>query len=162
MWVKTKKYNLVLMDIQMPEIDSYSAARFIRNELKLDIPIVAMTAHALAGERERCLGYGMYDYISKPIHEEQLYRLIGQFTKLNRLTISNKEYVVNTTYKYIRIKYMQEVSMGNMEYEKTDTEQFIEAIPDELLAMEKALQLDDRNALKTLAHEDIYFSDGID
>ena len=53
------------MDIQMPQMDGYTATMKIRNELNSDIPIIAMTAHAMAGEREKCLSYGMNEYISK-------------------------------------------------------------------------------------------------
>jgi CheY-like chemotaxis protein len=77
-----KKYDLILMDIQMPEMDGYTATRVIRDKLKLNTPIIAMTAHALAGERGKCLSHGMNEYISKPIREEQLHNLIAQFTEI--------------------------------------------------------------------------------
>ncbi|HEY9257345.1 ATP-binding protein, partial [Chitinophaga sp.] len=69
-------YDLVLMDIQMPEMDGYTAVQAIRNELHSTIPVIAMTAHAMAGEREKCLLMGMNEYISKPIMEEDLYKMI--------------------------------------------------------------------------------------
>jgi CheY-like chemotaxis protein len=83
---EAERFDLVLMDVQMPEIDGLEATRRIRaREAVLDrgagatrrIPIIAMTAHALKGDRERCLEAGMDDYISKPIDREQLMRAIG-------------------------------------------------------------------------------------
>ncbi|MBC7915262.1 MAG: response regulator [Pyrinomonadaceae bacterium] len=78
---RIKKYDLVLMDIQMPIMDGYTAAKQMRDELNLDLPIIAMTAHIMAGEREKCIGFGMTDYISKPFKVENLYALIQQYTQ---------------------------------------------------------------------------------
>ncbi len=149
------KYSLVLMDIQMPEMDGYTATQLIRHQLKNDLPIIAMTAHALAGEREKCLTYGMNEYISKPIREQQLHELITRLTKVNSLmmlpeTTAKKEGIGN--YIFIDLAYMKEISGGNMEYEKTVTEQFIEAIPEELAAMEKAWQSSGISQLQQLSH----------
>ena len=74
------RYDLVLMDLQMPEMDGYQAAARIRAEPRLaDLPIVAMTAHAMAEERDRCLAAGMRAHITKPIDPELLYRTLMQF-----------------------------------------------------------------------------------
>ncbi|MCB9316835.1 MAG: response regulator [Lewinellaceae bacterium] len=71
-------FDLILMDIQMPEMDGYAATKFIREQLNLSVPIIAMTAHVLAGEREKCLRIGMNGYVSKPIREQELLDLLGQ------------------------------------------------------------------------------------
>jgi signal transduction histidine kinase/DNA-binding response OmpR family regulator len=73
-------YDLVLMDLQMPEMDGYQATARIRAERRLaELPIVAMTAHAMAEERDRCLAAGMQAHITKPIDPELLYRTLMQF-----------------------------------------------------------------------------------
>ncbi len=150
--LQQKKYDVILMDIQMPEMDGYSATQIIRKELKLTTPIIAMTAHALAGEREKCLGYGMDEYISKPVREQELRglinRLAGSGTN-NRATTQNEN---TDDYKYINLAYMQEISGGDKEYEQTVTAQFLEIVPADLEKMQKAWKEKDLADLRRLAH----------
>jgi CheY-like chemotaxis protein len=81
--LKRNTYGLVLMDCQMPEMDGFEATAKIRAAEKLTlcppIPIVAMTANAMEGDRERCLAAGMDDYISKPVNTSELSRVLHQF-----------------------------------------------------------------------------------
>lgn len=76
------KYDLVLMDCQMPIVDGYEATKQIREGAagsQSDIPVIAMTANAMAGDREKCLAFGMNDYISKPIDPDKLAGTIQQW-----------------------------------------------------------------------------------
>ncbi|KXS44174.1 MAG: multi-sensor hybrid histidine kinase [Methanolobus sp. T82-4] len=77
-------YDLVFMDVQMPDMDGFEATRIIRNPNsavhKHDIPVIAMTAHAMDGDRERCIEAGMDDYISKPIEIEPLTGLLNRYS----------------------------------------------------------------------------------
>lgn len=72
--VEKRDYALVLMDIQMPIMDGLTAAREIR--AKSDLPVIALTAQALKGDRELCLSAGMCDYISKPIVQDHFYQTL--------------------------------------------------------------------------------------
>jgi CheY-like chemotaxis protein/HPt (histidine-containing phosphotransfer) domain-containing protein len=77
--LEREKFDLILMDVQMPEMDGFEATAVIRERERTAggrIPIVAMTAHAMKGDRERCLEAGMDAYVSKPIEIEELFRAI--------------------------------------------------------------------------------------
>jgi PAS domain S-box-containing protein len=80
--VKREPFDLVLMDIQMPEMDGLTAARTIRSDPAfLDLPIVAMTAHAMSGDREMSLSAGMNDHVNKPINLQELYQALLKWVK---------------------------------------------------------------------------------
>ncbi|MBI1836808.1 MAG: response regulator [Flavobacteriia bacterium] len=77
------EYDIVLMDMQMPVMDGYDATVFIRNNLavpKSNIPIIALTAHALEGEKNKCLSLGMNDFVTKPFNQKDLYDKIKKIT----------------------------------------------------------------------------------
>ncbi|GAB3971583.1 hypothetical protein GCM10028806_21970 [Spirosoma terrae] len=74
--LQEENFDLILMDIQMPIMDGYQTTYHIRHTLRSNIPIIAMTAHALASEREQCLQAGMNDFLPKPFQMEDLQRMI--------------------------------------------------------------------------------------
>jgi signal transduction histidine kinase/DNA-binding response OmpR family regulator/HPt (histidine-containing phosphotransfer) domain-containing protein len=75
-------FDIVLMDLQMPEMDGYAASRLIRSNPRFQkLPIIALTAHAVAEERQRCLEAGMNDHVSKPIDPDALFAAIARWTK---------------------------------------------------------------------------------
>lgn len=132
-------YQLVLMDIQMPGMDGYATTRAIRQELGLAVPIIAMTAHAFGGEREKCLSQGMNGYISKPIKVEALYALI-------------QEVAAPPPYHHIRLDYMQGISRGNTQYEEKVSGQFIDGITKDLAGLSEAAARGDRARIQKIAH----------
>ena len=80
--LKEINFDAVLMDIQMPGMDGIEATGIIRNDLNLkQLPIIAMTANAMTGDREKCISAGMNDYISKPIESRQLYSILSRWIK---------------------------------------------------------------------------------
>jgi PAS domain S-box-containing protein len=79
------QYDLVFMDVQMPEMDGLEATRKIRSEGFEQIPIIAMTAHAMKGDREMCLAAGMNDYIAKPIKKEIVFELVDNWVMKRKI-----------------------------------------------------------------------------
>jgi signal transduction histidine kinase/CheY-like chemotaxis protein len=81
--LEKESFDLVFMDVQMPEMDGYAATAAIRGKEKISgthLPIIAMTAHAMVGDKERCLEAGMDDYVSKPIRSEALSDLLKHYS----------------------------------------------------------------------------------
>ena len=79
-----KDYDLILMDIQMPEMDGYEAARVILgHESRIHPPIIAMTANAMSGDREKCLEAGMKDHVAKPIEPEVLFDTLAKWISID-------------------------------------------------------------------------------
>jgi CheY-like chemotaxis protein len=79
--VQKKEYRLVLMDVQMPDVDGFEATKMIR-KLPGDVskvPIVAMTAHVMSGDRDKCIQAGMNDYLSKPLNVEEVITMVKKY-----------------------------------------------------------------------------------
>jgi len=75
-----RSYDIVLMDVQMPEMDGLEATRIIRNVLgRVDLPIIAMTAHAMASEKQKCIEAGMNDHVSKPVDPDRLFAVLDKW-----------------------------------------------------------------------------------
>jgi CheY-like chemotaxis protein len=75
-------YDIILMDLQMPEMNGFEATAYIRNEMNSQIPIIALTADVTTVDVEKCKAVGMNDYISKPIDEKLLYSKISKYLKI--------------------------------------------------------------------------------
>lgn len=88
-WVGANQFDAIMMDLQMPEMDGYEATSVIRQGLgNLHVPIIAMTAHALASERQKCLDVGMNDHLSKPIDPVQLLKTLAKWVRVETRPLS--------------------------------------------------------------------------
>jgi two-component system, sensor histidine kinase len=83
-------YDLILMDCQMPAMDGFEASRQIRSLPSKQPVIIAVTANALVGERERCLRAGMDDYLSKPFQAEQLVAVVKKWTSSDSASAASR------------------------------------------------------------------------
>jgi PAS domain S-box-containing protein len=147
-WLQRDQFDLVLLDIQMPLMDGYATSQAIRKELKSDIPIIAMTAHALAGEREKCLSNGMNDYISKPIHEKELYTLLKRYLSDNKNDIES----LKNDLHYIDLNFLEDMVMGSGDFLKTIIKQFLKQFPGEMEALKNAVDEKNGSQVATLSH----------
>ncbi|HEY0059278.1 MAG TPA: ATP-binding protein [Flavisolibacter sp.] len=144
--LRRQEFSLVLMDIQMPEMDGYTATSVIRNEMKEDIPVIAMTAHAMAGEKEKCLQLGMNDYISKPIKETILYNMIASHAR----SISGEKEREQAA--LISLDYLHQLSGNDADFEREILKQFLVQMPEELDQLQEAIRASDFTQAKRVAH----------
>lgn len=163
--VSRQHFDLILMDLQMPEMDGYTATKKIREDLQSNIPIIAMTAHAMSGEREKCLQAGMNEYISKPIRESELYHMIQVFTGKSgaRELYHHNGYhnnSANTTNgipteqdtPLVQLEYLQQLSMGDKDFEQNMLKQFVTQLPEDLSLLRKAIDDGVVTDIRSTAH----------
>jgi PAS domain S-box-containing protein len=156
--LQKEKYDIVLMDLQMPEMDGYQAVLSIRNELNLQVPIIAMTAHSLVGEKEKCLEIGMNDYIGKPFSQEELYaKLCANLPQQQRdyetVVKENEKEVQARNPHQINLESLKEFSGGSKEFEKELIELFMEQVPIEIAELEKAFTEENTFQIKSISHK---------
>jgi CheY-like chemotaxis protein len=83
--VQRERYDVILMDLQMPDMDGLEATAAIRRLSGAQPPIIALTAHTMVGDRERCLSAGMQSYLSKPINLRELIETVEETARTSRL-----------------------------------------------------------------------------
>jgi len=143
--LKTKKYDLILMDLQMPGMNGIQATIKIRQELLNDTPIIAMTASAMNSEREKCLEAGMNDYISKPFEPVELNRKIHSFVSKNSTGKKGAPRVID-------MAYVNQLTNDDLQFTKDIFEIYLDRTPDSLKEIETHLA--DNNHI--LLHAEIH------
>jgi CheY-like chemotaxis protein len=91
--VSAAHFDLILMDVQMPEMDGLEATRMIRLCLATQPVIIAMTANAMQGDKEACMASGMDDYLCKPVELRELMRILERWAGLSMTAIKNSNYI---------------------------------------------------------------------
>ena len=99
--LQTKSYDIILMDLQMPEMNGFEATEYIRNKMNSKIPIIALTADVTTVDLAKCKAVGMNDYIAKPVDERLLYSKIVGLVKKN---LNARIYIENENIENIKIK----------------------------------------------------------
>jgi len=143
--LKKKSYDAILMDIQMPIMDGISTTQVLRTDLKIDTPIIACSAHAMASERLKCKEAGMNEYISKPYTEENLISVLAKF-KSNSNT---KSKILQDDYAAVFKALEQKISRT---YADKIVGIFRERLPTEILLLEQAIEERDFKLMEERAH----------
>jgi two-component system sensor histidine kinase/response regulator len=147
-------FDVLLMDIQMPEMDGMEATAEIRNREKKSgthVPILAMTAHAMRGDRERCLANGMDGYISKPIHPADLFAEIERCVGPQKGKPPMTELTQGTGELIDRASLLERVE-GDRELLAEMIQIFKEEVPVLMNTMRESLQRGDWTVLERSAH----------
>ena len=159
---RARAYDMIFMDCQMPEVDGYQATQKIRmleEGTTLHTPIVAMTANAMMGDREKCLKAGMDDYISKPLRAQHLKTILQLFFDLKEDSagnvISKKSDMLKVATDHVPPVDMEQLSLftdGNREEEKALATLFMEQAGDMLRILENSVGMDQKEIWKSAAH----------
>ena len=174
--LQQKHYDLILMDIQMPELDGYEACRQIRNnpdKRLASIPVIAMTAHAMASEKEKCLSYGMNDYLCKPFDPKDLRDKIARLASScivrrdsvpvkpapessektkTTVTLPETSVVLKEMGDKIDLTYLREISDNNDEFIIQIIEMFLQKTPEALEEMNASFKQQNWKELRMIAH----------
>jgi PAS domain S-box-containing protein len=165
--LRNKPFDVILMDLQMPEMNGFDATRYIRNKMNSKIPIIALTADVTTVDLEKCKAVGMNDYISKPIDERLLYNKIidlfkepmalqGEGKKQNR---RNKEKENNQTgpstgrTKCCDLTYLYNRTKANPELMMEMIALYLQQTPSLISTMKQSLHEKDWNTLYTSVHK---------
>ena len=152
------KFDLVLMDLHMPEMDGFEATEYIRKTMNSDIPIIALTADVTTVDVEKCKEIGMNDYIAKPVDDKILYKKIKQHVKNSAQQKKNagkengysddKKYV----YQIINLDYLKQLANNNLEKILVLIRTYLEETPKLLKAMKQGIDKEDWESVGTAAH----------
>ncbi len=150
-------YDLVLMDVQMPEMDGFGATAEIRRReagTARHLPIIAMTAHAMAGDRERCLAAGMDDYLAKPVKQEALLAILSRWSQeaLERPVPARPRKRRESSWPVMRWDHLREMCGGDAALEAEILHEFLNGAPALLAGIRTAIMSEDAQALDHKAH----------
>lgn len=155
--VEKKMYDVILMDLQMPEMNGFEATEYIRNTLKSDIPIIALTADVTTADLSKCMAVGMNDYIAKPVDERLLYKkIIGLVKKKSgvRANAAELEHKAETeSSRHTNLTYLMRRTKSNPALMLEMIELYLEQTPPLVIAMKQSLHDKDWNSLQAAVHK---------
>ena len=152
-------YDIILMDIQMPVMDGVEATEYIREQLNLKTPIIALTANAFKHDIELYLNKGMNDFITKPYDEQDFFRKIDHVLSLHKFKLGNttndqnKEEEMKTTNKLYNLMQLEQMSRGNNSFVTKMISIFINQTKENIAIMENGISTSNFDEVKRIAHK---------
>ena len=153
--LKGSSFDLILMDLQMPEMNGFAATEHIRNELKLQVPIIALTADVTTVDLEKCRAVGMNDYISKPIDDKLLLKKINQYLKKEKKPADSamKEQEKGPQQgKYTNLEFLRQLTKNNPDMIAEMINVYLEETPQLMKKMKQSLEKEDWENVRAAAH----------
>lgn len=152
--VKNQRFDLILMDLQMPEMDGLEATRIIRNELKITTPIIALTANALKNEIEKCMEVGMNDYVTKPFEEKHFLQVVTKNCNLQMTTQKSQSMSIeiNEVQKQYDMAKIKELSHGNDAFVQKMSDLFCTNMIESINELKYGFLTNDYKKIKSVAH----------
>jgi PAS domain S-box-containing protein len=152
--LRTTRYDIVLMDLQMPVMNGFEATEYIRNELHLTVPIIALTADVTTVDVEKCKAVGMNDYISKPIDDKLLYSKIIKYLKqadADKTVVTSVEELPTQVTTYVNFDYLRRITKNEARMAQM-IGLYLQEIPQLVQAMRQAIAEKEWIALKRATH----------
>jgi len=153
--LQTKSFDIVLMDLQMPEMNGFEATDYIRKTLHYDIPIIALTADVTTVDLAKCRAVGMDDYIAKPVDEKLLYSKIVGIVNRSKSNFEDKEIeqIKDPVLKYTDLNYLILRTKANPVLMMEMISLYLEQTPPLISAMKKSWREKDWNSLYAAVHK---------
>ncbi len=143
--IKEKDYNLVLMDVQMPEVDGLMATQMVRKleGEKSKVPIIAITAHALAGDKEKCIEAGMNDYLSKPIIADKMITMIDGFLfdRMQEINTKREEKIEDKI--IFNFDHLEKMCLGDKAFQKDLLESYFVDVRSRIAKIHEHIRIND-------------------
>jgi signal transduction histidine kinase/CheY-like chemotaxis protein len=156
--LREETFDMVLMDIQMPIMDGYTAIKEIRRTISTSIPIITMTAHAMVGEKEECLSIGANSYISKPFKESELLYTIAHLGNKENFEAPQPQNPTQPpqtkmTDTILNLDYLAEITGGDQELRDELIAMFEKDSQVQLTSIAEASQVNDLERLRQAIHK---------
>jgi CheY-like chemotaxis protein/HPt (histidine-containing phosphotransfer) domain-containing protein len=150
--VKNNNIDLVLMDILMPVLNGYEATKALRKN-GINTPVIALTANAIRGEKEKCIETGMNDYITKPFKEELFLKKIAHWLKIDNRETGTQDEKAEQTNQLYDLRALEEIGKGNSAFINKMINLFCDQTPETVQQMKEAFENGQLEKMGALAHK---------